>query len=172
MNKDSVIKYFVWAAPAVIFVGLVGGVVYYKAKTGGPSANAEVVINKPVPHVSIDDATLARIDAKIKSLNDQIAATPGDQNVKLHDLYISVGQNLEAEGKFNEALADYLKSISLAPQLVEGYIDSGNIYEIQGQASKAEKIISKPLILNPIILRPIKIWPSCISKTSKSRRRK
>lgn len=149
MNKDSVIKYFIWIVPVIIFAGLVGGVIYYKAKTGGPSANGEVVVNKPKPIITLSADAQAKIDAKIKSANDKIAATPGDQNITLHDLYISLGLNLESEGKFDEALQAYLKSISLAPQLVEGYIDAANIYKIQGFATRAEKYYLQAIDIKP-----------------------
>jgi tetratricopeptide (TPR) repeat protein len=69
------------------------------------------------------------------------AQTPGSQQQQPE--YIREGQQLLREGKFDEALALYGKTLETSPNSVPANIAAGNVLDLMGQGEEARKYFTK-----------------------------
>jgi tetratricopeptide (TPR) repeat protein len=71
------------------------------------------------------------------------AQTPGSQQQQPE--YIREGQQLLREGKFDEALALYRKTLETSPNSVPANIAAGSVLDLMGQGEEARKYIAKAI---------------------------
>jgi|SRR5580693_7793208 hypothetical protein len=64
------------------------------------------------------------------------AQTPGSQQQQ--PVYIREGQQLLREGKFDEALALYRKTLETSPNSVPANIAAGSVLDLMGQGEEAQ----------------------------------
>ncbi len=92
-------------------------------------------------------ATIAVITGAILTLLTALtplqAQTPGSQQQQPE--YIRQGQQLMREGKFDEALALYRKTLETSPNSVPANIAAGNVLDLMGQDEEARKYLAKAI---------------------------
>ncbi|MGC1769404.1 MAG: tetratricopeptide repeat protein [Candidatus Acidiferrales bacterium] len=71
------------------------------------------------------------------------AQAPGSQQQQPE--YIKQGQQLMREGKFDEALALYRKTLETSPNSVPANIAAGNVLDLMGQGEEARKYFAKAI---------------------------
>ena len=71
------------------------------------------------------------------------AQTPGSQQQQPE--YIRQGQQLMHEGKFEDALALYRKTLETSPNSVPANIAAGSVLDLMGQGEEARKYIAKAI---------------------------
>jgi tetratricopeptide (TPR) repeat protein len=77
------------------------------------------------------------------SLAALLAQTPGSQQQQPE--YIRQGQQLMHEGKFEDALAVYRKTLETSPNSVPANIAAGSVLDLMGQGEEARKYIAKAI---------------------------
>jgi tetratricopeptide (TPR) repeat protein len=77
------------------------------------------------------------------SLAPLLAQTPGSQQQQPE--YIRQGQQLMHEGKFEDALAVYRKTLETSPNSVPANIAAGSVLDLMGQGEEARKYIAKAI---------------------------
>jgi tetratricopeptide (TPR) repeat protein len=92
-------------------------------------------------------ATIAVITGAILTLLAALtplrAQTPGSQQQQPE--YIRQGQQLMREGKFDEALTLYRKTLETSPNSVPANIAAGNVLDLMGQGEEARKYLAKAI---------------------------
>ena len=77
------------------------------------------------------------------SLAPLLAQTPGSQQQQPE--FIKQGQQLMREGKLDDALALYRKTLQLSPNSVPANIAAGNVLDLMGQGEEARKYLAKAI---------------------------
>jgi len=77
------------------------------------------------------------------SLAPLLAQTPGSQQE--HPEFIKQGQQLMREGKLDDALALYRKTLETSPNSVPANIAAGSILDLKGQGEEARKYFAKAI---------------------------
>jgi len=77
------------------------------------------------------------------SLAPLLAQTPGSQQQQPE--FIRQGQQLMREGKFDDALALYRKTLQTSPTSVPANVAAGNVLDLKGQGEEARKYFQKAI---------------------------
>ena len=77
------------------------------------------------------------------SLAPLLAQTPGSQQQQPE--FIQQGQQLMREGKLDDALALYRKTLQTSPNSVPANIAAGNVLDLKGQGEEARKYFAKAI---------------------------
>src|SRR5436190_22832628 len=77
------------------------------------------------------------------SLVPLLAQTPSTQQQQPE--FISQGQRLMREGKLDDALALYRKTLQTSPNSVPANIAAGNVLDLKGQGEEARKYFAKAI---------------------------
>jgi Flp pilus assembly protein TadD len=72
-----------------------------------------------------------------------LAQTPGSQPQQPE--FIKQGQRMMREGKFDDALALYLKTLQTSPTSVPANIAAGSVLDLKGQGEEARKYFTKAI---------------------------
>jgi Flp pilus assembly protein TadD len=72
-----------------------------------------------------------------------LAQTPGTQQQQPE--FIRQGQQLMREGKLDDALALYRKSLQTSPYSVQANIAAGSVLDLMGQGEEARKYFAKAI---------------------------
>jgi thioredoxin-like negative regulator of GroEL len=71
-----------------------------------------------------------------------LAQTPGSQPQQPE--FIKQGQRMMREGKFDDALALYLKTLQTSPTSVPANIAAGSVLDLKGQGEEAIEVADTP----------------------------
>ena len=69
-----------------------------------------------------------------------------------------MGNALQQQGKLDEAIEAYNKTISIKPDYAEGFFNVGNVLQQQGKLEEAIEAYNQALSTNPTMLMPITTW--------------
>ena len=83
------------------------------------------------------DRPAVREDAERYETARHAAAAAGSSNPDYSRVYNNIGVDLLAQGKLDEAIAEFRKATEADPQSAEGHANLGNAYRVQGRLDEA-----------------------------------
>lgn len=101
---------------------------------------------EPKPQVPSPEVTSEKIQQTIAACYEVLKTQPNCAQT-----YKTLGNALQAKGKFPEAIRAYSKAIDINPNFAEAHANLGNMAYLQGQLDKAMACYYKAIQLNPKI---------------------
>ena len=126
------------------------------ARAAGPIRLGEAVqITHPDGFIYVSNLqrNLGQTKLAIKTLKDLLSNYENDDGDWKKAAYVRLGLFSTELNKFEDAKFFLLKATSLYPEVIEGWLNLGNLYLAMGSILEAEKIFSKALKKNPSMLK-------------------
>ena len=126
------------------------------ARAAGPIRLGEAVqITHPDGFIYVSNLqrNLGQTKLAIKTLKDLLSNYENDDGDWKKAAYVHLGLFSTELKKFEDAKSSLLKATSLYPEVIEGWLNLGNLYLAMGSILEAEKIFSKALKKNPSMLK-------------------